>query len=143
MTNAKFSEAQTLYGTAREMRAAAETLSAHPTGGFDFIGTVQFLLGFSTELFLKATLAQAEVPPKYRHGHDLLSLRWLANEIGLLNFINAEAFNKVVDFLAPAHKEYSWRYTKPDSDIQILTSVGPALAVLASLDDHLRKDIYP
>ena len=60
---------------------------------------------------------------------------------GLLHFVNVDAFRKVVTFLAPGHRELSFRYPKPGSTITIIDTIPEALTVLQTLDDHLRRNV--
>jgi hypothetical protein len=62
-------EAQTLYGTAREFIAAATVL--HLNDSNRFIPSINLLLGYACEILMKSVLAQDGVAAADRHGHDL------------------------------------------------------------------------
>jgi len=133
------SEAATLYGTAREMVAAAGVL--HIRDSARFIPSINLLMGYATELFLKSALAQDGVNGPDRHGHDLTSLYQKADGRGLLEFSERKNFAAMVEILANAHKQNSLRYLKPGSTVSVVTSIGPALFALNALDEHLRRNV--
>jgi len=134
-----FSEAATLFGTARKMMDAVCVLyqrdSAH------FFSTNNFLTAFTIELFLKAALAEHGVKGGQRWGHDLEPLYKLADESGLIEFSHKVQLGQMVDILSRGHKEHSFRYLKPDATVSYLTSIDAGLHALNALEQHLGSRI--
>lgn len=93
------------------------------------------------ELYLKAALAQAAVPARERHGHDLKALFASAEMRGLLAFPHQGLLRQIVDLLQHDHKTYSFRYMKPESAVTVIYDVDQSLHILQSLDEHLRPRV--
>ena len=130
-------EAQTLYGTARELIAAATVL--HLNDSDRFIPSINLLMGFACEMLMKSALAQNGVAASDRHGHDLSALYSKADGKGLLQFVRRSSLRDMIDILDKAHKENSLRYLKPGSSVGVITSVGAAIDTLNEFDAHVRK----
>jgi len=134
-----YTEAETLYGTARELVAAASVLFLQDATRF--VSTINLLMGYASEMFMKSALAEAEVSANDRHGHNLLTLFQTAESLRLLEFTGKANFARMVEIMAPAHKQNSLRYMRPGSVISIIDSIGPAIFTLNELDAHVRAQV--
>jgi hypothetical protein len=105
---------------------------------------VQFLMGFSAELYLKSALLHSGVPSDkiFSFRHDLASLYDSAEATFLRDFSHNETLKKVIDILHPSHKGLSLRYLKSGLEIKyIKEGIAEALGALKELDSHLRKSL--
>ena len=93
------------------------------------------LIGFAIEASLKAFLVFNGISParlcSREFGHDLQVLKKQAGQFGLEP---SEAFNKLLDEIAPLYVKHQFRYLSPDAEYRDLP-VEPALATVRELLD--------
>jgi hypothetical protein len=140
------SEADLRYVAANDMLAACYLLMPkyQESNMTCLLVSLHFLMGFSTELYLKAGLLQSNMPSEevFNFRHDLKELYKSAQTSCLLHFPHHDTLRRVVEILHPSHKLLSFRYLDPDVKVPYVErGISEALAVLKALDRYLRRNV--
>jgi len=143
-TTSGFDPSLMRFASAREMQQAAVLVAKHnrETGARRSIGAIYFLMGFALELYLKAFLLRSGLDDvalgRRPYAHDLRRLYFEASARGLA-FAEAAELEVMVEALADAHADFSFRYMQPNSTIRVPEPIEAALKLLSRLDDHLAR----
>jgi hypothetical protein len=126
------------YSAAKDYLEAGKIISLSPhrpcLGPARFFLPIHMLLGFASELYLKAWLRHGDMPSKKLaskpYGHDLNALYAKACDLGLPSI---PKIDELISHLAAEHTAFGYRYMK-DNHSYTATNLPMAFAVLNLLD---------